>query len=941
MPDNSFGKRVAFAVLLLTAFVTPTVLLLALRAIEGNRNNVVDWLPANYEETRQLEWFRRHFLSDQFVLISWEGCQLGNDPSGILDDLRIERLARALKRARVKSSDGSPDVACFKSVTTARTVLQEITQPPAELPYDQAVQRLQGALIGPDGRQTCVLATLTEEATLLKMRETLGRPIEGPLGLRSKVVSPLFQALAEAGLHENEVRLGGPPIDNVAIDEEGERTLVRLALLSGAFGIGLAYWSLRSVRMTATVFACGILSAALSLAMVPLTGNSMDAILMSMPALVYVLSVSGAIHFINYYRLAVQEGGLQTAAGAALHHAWRPALFCSVTTAIGLVSLCTSDITPIAKFGAYSALGVLGMLLVLFGVLPAMLKCWPWMPVGLVLECHEGVSCHGKPHGTREAIWGSLSDTVRRHHLLVLAACLAVVVGLCFGLPRVRTSVDLLKLFHKDAQLLKDYAWFEDRLGRLVPLELVVRFPRVVQQESVPIDAPPEKLVERLSFLERYELVQRVQAAMDIRLGAAGEDLIGVSMSALTFAPEINTTVTGFGQTTRRYAVSEEMVTHRQEFEKSGYLRIDPSTGEELWRVSVRVAAFHNVEHGELVNHVRSSVEPVLAAARSSVQALRTLAEWKGELPVGANVVIWVPHQAGRLTEDLANMLASKRIRVEHFAKPFDQLEKTEFQTLARFDGLIVADDFSPAELARLRNEHVPVVAQLGNSLEEDSTDPDKINVVYTGVVPIVYKAQQALLDSLVQSTWWSFSTIMPLMMFVCRSVLAGAVVMLPNALPVLVVFGGMGWLRIPVDIGSMMAASIALGVAVDDTIHFLAWYRDDVKRIGDRRAAVKAAYLRSATPTLQAALINGLGLAVFATSSFTPTQRFGWLMLTILLAGVIAELVMLPALLYSPLGSVFRVPPKTVPPTSVVPEPRFVAAERKRRLRQSDRTRA
>lgn len=940
MHDNSPARRIAFVVLLLTAFLTPTVLMFALRAIEGNRNNVADWLPANYEETRQLEWFRHHFLSDQFVLISWEGCELGDDPTGALDDRRINRLAEALREAKLKPKDGSPEFACFKSVTTARSVLQQVTAPPAGLSYKKAIERLQGALIGPDGRQTCILATLTEPSTL-RTREVLGRPIQGPLGLRKIKASPLFAALAEVGIKESEVRLGGPPIDNSAIDEEGERTLMRLALLSGAFGVGLAYWSLRSVRMTMVVFMCGLLSAAISLALVPLTGNSMDAILMSMPALVYVLSVSGAIHFINYYRQAVEENGLKHAVEAALHHAWKPALFCSVTTSIGLVSLCSSDIIPIAKFGAYSALGVFGMLLVLFGLLPALLKLWPWIPAGLTAEGHVIEPPEGKPHWTRERIWGTWAGVVERHYGLVLAGSFAVIVGLCLGLPRVTTSIDLLKLFHKDAQLLQDYAWFEENLGRLVPLELVVRFPRVVQQESAPADVPPEKLVERLSFLERFELVQKVQTAMNERLGPTGEDLIGVSMSALTFSPEVNTEVDGFGQTTRRFAVSKEMAEHRAEYEKSGYLRIDPKTGEELWRVSVRVAAFHGVEHGELVSHVRKSVEPVIAAARTSVEALKTLAEQKGELPVGARVVLWCPQDDGRLTEDLANMLASKRVSVGRFSKPFDQLVDEEFKALATYDGVIVADDFTNAQLTRLQREGVPVVGKLGAMLEEVSTNPDVLNVVYTGVVPIVYKAQRALLDSLIQSTWWSFATITPLMMFVCRSIPAGAVVMLPNTLPVLVVFGGMGWLGIPVDIGSMMAASIALGVAVDDTIHFLAWYREDVQRLGDRAAAVKAAYLRSATPTLQAALINGLGLAVFATSSFTPTQRFGWLMMTILVAGVVAELIMLPALLYSPLGKVFKVKALSEPATTVVPEPKFAKPAREQRNLRSERTSA
>jgi uncharacterized membrane protein YdfJ with MMPL/SSD domain len=93
----------------------------------------------------------------------------------------------------------------------------------------------------------------------------------------------------------------------------------------------------------------------------------------------------------------------------------------------------------------------------------------------------------------------------------------------------------------------------------------------------------------------------------------------------------------------------------------------------------------------------------------------------------------------------------------------------------------------------------------------------------------------------------------------------------------------------------------------VDDTIHYLTWFREELNRTGDRRAAIVAAYRRCATPTLQAALISGLGLSVFAFSTFTPTKQFGYLMLTILLAGVVAELVLLPALLAGPLGAVFQ----------------------------------
>jgi hypothetical protein len=61
-------------------------------------------------------------------------------------------------------------------------------------------------------------------------------------------------------------------------------------------------------------------------------------------------------------------------------------------------------------------------------------------------------------------------------------------------------------------------------------------------------------------------------------------------------------------------------------------------------------------------------------------------------------------------------------------------------------------------------------------------------------VVPIVYKAQRALLQGLIQNTFWSFVTITPLLMFLSPGIGAGVVARVPDVLPVLVVFGGMGW---------------------------------------------------------------------------------------------------------------------------------------------------
>ena len=155
-------------------------------------------------------------------------------------------------------------------------------------------------------------------------------------------------------------------MDNVAIDDEGEITLMRLVGLSGLVGLCLSYYCFRSKRVTLMVFCCGVYAAAASLMIVYVTGGLVDAVLLTMPSLVYVLGLSGAIPLVNYYKDAVRESGLEGASGKALKHGWLPCTLAAVTTALGLGSLVTSEVIPIRKFGTYSAYGVLFTIVILF-----------------------------------------------------------------------------------------------------------------------------------------------------------------------------------------------------------------------------------------------------------------------------------------------------------------------------------------------------------------------------------------------------------------------------------------------------------------------------------------------------------------------------------------------------------------------------------------------
>ena len=121
--------------------------------------------------------------------------------------------------------------------------------------------------------------------------------------------------------------------------------------------------------------------------------------------------------------------------------------------------------------------------------------------------------------------------------------------------------------------------------------------------------------------------------------------------------------------------------------------------------------------------------------------------------------------------------------------------------------------------------------------------------------------------------------------------------------------FGGLGWLGVPMDIGSVMTASVALGIAVDDTLHYLTFYRRGLDLGYSRSGAVTFAFRHCGRAMMQTSFACGLGLLVFGFSDFVPTSRFACMMFGLLMMALLADLILLPSLLLGPLGNVFDVP--------------------------------
>lgn len=186
----------------------------------------------------------------------------------------------------------------------------------------------------------------------------------------------------------------------------------------------------------------------------------------------------------------------------------------------------------------------------------------------------------------------------------------------------------------------------------------------------------------------------------------------------------------------------------------------------------------------------------------------------------------------------------------------------------------------------------------------------DKINHIFpkeryevslTGKAYVFEKGTHYLIDNLVESLLFAIVLISLLMAYMFRSFKMIVVSLLPNILPLVMTAGLMGYFGIPIKPSTILVFSIAFGISVDDTIHFLAKYRQELKANDWKiKRSVYATLKEAGISMFYTSVVLFFGFSVFTLSSFGGTVALGGLVATTLLFAMLSNLILLPALLLS-----------------------------------------
>ncbi len=680
------------------------------------------WVPSHDPETVAYLQFKSMFGDGQSLLmVSWEGCTTNDSKASSL----ISTLRTRQKTWEVYSGGDLIDELTLPGIQDRQTVLR----------------RLVGIAVGPDLETTWILVHIDDQF---------------PVGTVMKTVE---QAAADVGIERDGLKWGGPVAFAEAEERAADQLIYPLSFVVAILAIAIAWCCVGAVKYTVVIFVVALYSAAFGLAIMDLAGVHPSTLMMLLPALWFILSLSGAVHLIGYYTTSAateQRARLRE----ALSHAWRPCVMSTLTTAIGMAALCTSDLKPVREFGLYAALGLLVLLPTLFALTPIMLVLF------------DRGSRGSSRHPNDWWIWSVLTRTVTQYRWWIIALFTSIVVGLTPALSNVHVGSRLSTLFGEQSPVLQQCAWLEEHVGPLMPIEVLLYFPN-----SDEADAD-----EATNFADRVTLLNELEQEITAEIPGARVFSIG------TIVPR-----PPYSRRPMRRVILRSVYNKKLQAEEASFQRanlVHKQGDQDVYRLSVRL--------------------------------LRT----------GSNVT---------------------------------------------------------ADPQKLLN-HI-VQRAVANSVMPET------QAVVTGHLPLIRSIENQLRASLFVSYSLAFALVFAAMIFGMRSFSLGAISMLPNLFPTVVIFGVLGWLDLEIDVGGVMTASVALGIAVDDTFHYLAAYRR-ARSQHDRYGAVEQALRETGPAMLFTTIICGFSMLVYLQSSFLPASRFGTMLCALLCAAIVGDLIWMPALL-------------------------------------------
>lgn len=612
---------------------------------------------------------------------------------------------------------------------------------------------------------------------------------------------------------------------------------IMLTLLVTIIILYIFFRSLKPVLISMLVVVLGVIW---SLGTLQTLGFEITILTSLIPPLIIVIGIPNCIYLINKFHQELKDHGNKNKALIRVVSKIGKATFMTnATTAVGFLTFVFTDSVILEEFGYVAFISI--MFLFFISILTITVS-FSYLP-----PPKESITDH------TERTWISRSidwfiSTVTFHRNWVYGITISLCLVAFYGLTLIKTTGNIVDDLPEDHAIVQDLHWFEDNFGGVVPFEVEVNAgkPRQVLKSSVleSINETEKIFDEEPAFSRAISIVGALKFLRQAFYNGNTEryDLI----------------------TTREKAFFKDYIENAES--DKGLLRAYIDSTQQYARISVQVADIGTVEMDHLLNRIRPKIDSIFNPKRAKQDSLFTEIGALKEVKTKDSIAQYILSRNGGARKNL-------------------ERELTNGDTTASVDLTGINFGSDTAKLAMLQK----------------AVEDEYIEVNLTGPSVTFLEGTNYLVNNLFQSLAFAIIIVALLMAGAFNSLRMVVVSVITNLIPLLFTAAVMGYFGIAIKPSTLLVFSIAFGISVDDTIHYLAKYRQELKITGeDIGKSVRLALKETGVSMVYTSVILFFGFSVFDLSQFGGTQALGILVSLTLFVAMFCNLILLPSFLLS-----------------------------------------
>jgi predicted RND superfamily exporter protein len=658
-----------------------------------------------------------------------------------------------------------------------------------------------------------------------------------------KKAQVLFEIEAEAKKFEDRlgmIRMSGMPHIRVSVGEKLKGELGLFIFLSIGVTSLLLYFFFRSIKIVLIANTVVFIGVIWSLGSIGALNYDLSVLMVLIPPLIIVISIPNCIFLINKFHQEIKDHGNKARALTRVIQKIGNATFLTnFTTALGFSTFIFTNSERLSEFGFIASMNIMAVFLLSICILPIILS-YSKIPKPKHLD-------HLEKQWLKYTV-GKIETISTNKRKWVLGVCISIVVISIIGISQIKATGNITGDLPTDDQITRDVVYLQEEFGGSVPFDVL-------------LDTKKEN-----SFYNRFEEIEAAQAYL------ATYNSFSKSLS-IADAIKLANMAFSNGDPTKFELPSDAKLRMIGKYVENSVGGADGTNGfldstRRITRITAQMRDLGSYEIKSLLDSIRPAFIDIINPDKKFNDSLFSIISTQSGAEKDGNLNILYQNSPSVLN-DLTSIYSNGN---EELADKF-----------LNDDALIYTYHDKPG---------------FNDSLSS-AISLNEWNVIFTGTAIVASYGTLYLVNNLLSSLLIAITVIGLLMALLFRSWRMVLVSLIPNFIPLFVTAGVMGFAGIPIKPSTLLVFSIAFGISVDDTIHFLAKFRQELKlHEHDLKRCILVALRETGGSMIYTSIVLFFGFLTFSFSQFGGTKALGVLISLTLFVAMLANLVILPSLL-------------------------------------------